>query len=100
MIAPFALVLADMAARGWVDLFRGYPAKGSLQLTAGDMTAVINEPTSWISEINDSEIIGLATGDEWDRLTAHSWPLFGHGTRLMRRANDAMGAVIRFSNSP
>lgn len=69
MIPHFAEVLADMVARGWVDLFRGYPTTGSVKLTADEVTAIINEPTSWISELDDWEIIGLATGDEWDRLT-------------------------------
>jgi hypothetical protein len=53
MIPHFARVLADMVARGWVDLFRGYPTKGSVKLTADEVTAVINEPTSWIGERDD-----------------------------------------------
>jgi hypothetical protein len=76
MIPHFARVLADMVARGWVDLFRGYPTKGSVKLTADEVTAVINEPTSWIGELDDWEIIGLATGDEWDRLTG-AWDRLG-----------------------
>jgi hypothetical protein len=69
MIPRFARILADMVARGWVDLFRGHPAKGSAPLTADEVAAVIDEPTSWISELDDREFIGLTTGDEWDRLT-------------------------------
>lgn len=69
MIPHFARVLCDMVARGWVELFRGYPTTGSVKLIAGEVAAVIDEPTSWISELDDWEIIGLCTGDEWDRLT-------------------------------
>ncbi|MEU7821655.1 hypothetical protein [Catellatospora sp. NPDC049133] len=76
LVPHFARVLADMVSRGWVDLFRGYPTKGSVELTAAEVAAVVNEPTSWISELDDWEVIGLATGDEWDRLTG-AWDRLG-----------------------
>jgi hypothetical protein len=69
MIPRFARILTDMIDRGWVDLFRGYPTKGSVPLAADEVAAVIDEPTSWIYELDDWEVIGLCTGDEWDRLT-------------------------------
>jgi hypothetical protein len=45
-----------------------YPTTGGVKLTADEAAAIINEPTSRISELDDWEIIGVATGDEWDRL--------------------------------
>src|SRR5258708_5294869 len=57
MIPHFARILTDMVARGWVDLFRGYPTKGSVPLTTDGSAAVIDDPTTWIFELDDWKVI-------------------------------------------
>lgn len=69
MVPHFARILSDMVARGWVDLFQGYPTKGGVPLAADERAGVIDAPTSWIYELDDWEVIGLCIGDEWARLT-------------------------------
>jgi hypothetical protein len=68
-VPHFAKVLAGMVSDGWVDLYRGFATTGSVKLTDDEAIAVVNDPRSWIHELDDMELIGLTTGDEWDRMT-------------------------------
>jgi hypothetical protein len=69
LIPHFSQVLADMVARDWIDLFRGFATIGSVKLTPDEAIAAINDPRSWIGELDDTQLVGLTTGDEWDRVT-------------------------------
>jgi len=72
LVPRFAQVLGEMVTDGWVDLYRGFAVPGSVKLAGDDLTAVINDPRSWLKEIDDAQLVGMTTGDEWDRITGRA----------------------------
>lgn len=72
MIPHFAGVVADLLARGWIDIREPRFGDGGWEaapMTEAQVAAALGDPDSWISYVDrDNRMVMLMTTDRWDDL--------------------------------